>query len=151
MRGGGGGLFAGYYSIHNIFYQMCILSIKPYRMPHSESTAEKMFNSLVVTIRISQRLGWCMFISLCLHQIIYHGYTLYTCTYKLFLFLLMQILYLWVLLASFNILNCVHSQGMSLTLALPYFSATLMKVHIDRVHNAHGLVSSDVGINLGYF
>ena len=71
-------------------------------------------------------------------------YIVHMYTYKLFLFLLMQILYLWVLLASFNILNCVHSQGMSLTLALPYFTAALMNVHIDRVHNAHVLVSSDV-------
>ena len=47
---------------------------------------------------------------------------MYTCTYKLFLFLLMQILYLMVvLLVTFNLLNCVHSQGMSLI--LPHFSA----------------------------
>ena len=37
------------------------------------------------------------------------------------------------------------------TLALPHFSAMLMKVCIDRVCNAHVLLSSDVGINLGFF
>ena len=71
--------------------------------------------------------------------------TLYVCMDKLFLFLLVQLLYLVVvLLMTFDFPTCVCSQGMFHPQILV---PKLMKVCIDIVHNAHVLVSSDVGIN----
>ena len=83
----------------HIFYQICMLSIKTCSIPYLESRAGKIFKFHQTHWQDLPK-AWLVF------------YT-HVQMYKLFLFLLMQIMYLWVLLASFNLLNCAHSQGMN--------------------------------------